>query len=336
MNSPPPTRERLMINLPKAPIDIFRSFKLDSIKKFIDNGRDINDQDPEDGNTLLIEAVSRGKEDIVEYLINEGANLKIINNEGETALTSYVKAIYKTDKLEQIVQMLLESGAWLLPDLNGKMPSEVADEFYEYLKSTMESNNNNDRSSINENFRLNYGMNSSMNSHLRNEMNRNAAAYNAEITRKEILKREKDDKESIAWRASVGLPPSEREADGYNGDIIRHGKNIRDLILLYTDKRVKKINLASMSSRGTNTIFIDESIPVYDLKKLIVFFLKFDFKFDILVPSLGNRKMEDDHLVSDYGLRNESKLIISPKILSGYRGGRTRRSKRRNKKTRRN
>jgi len=45
--------------------------------------------------------------------------------------------------------------------------------------------------------------------------------------------------------------------------------------------------------------------------------------------------LDDDRVLSDYGVRNGSRLIISLRIQSGYGGG-TRRSKRKGKKTRRN
>ena len=83
-------------------------------------------------------------------------------------------------------------------------------------------------------------------------------------------------------------------------------------------------------------------MPVYELKKIIQYFFQYEVKFDLVYPAFhlaGKKTLDDDRALSDYGIRNGSRLIVSLRVQSGYRGG-TRRSKRRsmrrNKKTRRN
>ena len=60
-----------------------RDGNLEIVKKYINNGVDINAKDKE-GDTPLHKAVSRGKEEIVKYLINKGASLNIKDNRGRT------------------------------------------------------------------------------------------------------------------------------------------------------------------------------------------------------------------------------------------------------------
>jgi hypothetical protein len=77
-------------------------------------------------------------------------------------------------------------------------------------------------------------------------------------------------------------------------------------------------------------------MSVYELKKIIQYFFNYDVKFDLVYPAFhiaGKKTLDDDRVLSDYGVRNGSRLIISLRIQSGYSGG-TRRSKRKGRKTR--
>ena len=62
--------------LPEAPVNLMRSFTLETVRRAIENGRDINEQDTDQGSTLLMEAVARGKEDVVGFLLDEGCRCK--------------------------------------------------------------------------------------------------------------------------------------------------------------------------------------------------------------------------------------------------------------------
>jgi hypothetical protein len=143
---------------------------------------------------------------------------------------------------------------------------------------------------------------------------------------------------NTAWRASVGLPPSEREVAREYPPVKRRAKNIRDLIRLYVNQFVREIKLGSMSAASDKIIFVDVRMSVYELKKIIQYFFQYDVKFDLVYPAFhlaGKKTLDDDRVLSDYGVRNGSRLIISLRIQSGYSGG-TRRSKRKGRKTRRN
>jgi hypothetical protein len=145
---------------------------------------------------------------------------------------------------------------------------------------------------------------------------------------------------NTAWRASVGLAASEREVAREYPPVKRRAKNIRDLIRLYISQFVREIKLGSMSAAPNKDkkIFVDVRMSVYELKKIIQYFFQYDVKFDLVYPAFhiaGKKTLDDDRVLSDYGVRNGSRLIISLRIQSGYSGG-TRRSKRKGRKTRRN
>jgi hypothetical protein len=327
-----------------------RSFTLETVRRAIENGRDINEQD-DDGTTLLMEAVARGKEDIVEFLLDNGANVDIQDGDGITALGYYRSAIHKDGNLEKIVQMILEAGALFLPNNNGQMINVMSEDLYDELASEAENRNaynsnynyNSRRSSYNY---AQYGNSSPSAARIRQEI----AAENAQRRRQEqqeaaarwLAKTKAEDDANAAWRASVGLPPPEPVTVREYPPTMRRVKNIRDLIRLYVAQYVREIKLGSMSASPNNdsTIYVDIRMTVYELKKIIQYFFQYDFKYDLVYPGFhlaGKKTLDDDRALSDYGIRNGSRLIISPKIQSGYRGG-TRRSKRqrRNKKTRRN
>ena len=138
MNSTPPRaagRSAAGWRLPEAPVNLMRSFTLETVQRAIENGRDINEQDADQGSTLLMEAVARGKEDVVGYLLDNGADVNIQDHDGVTALGYYKDAIHKDGNLEKIVQMILEVGAWFLPDNEGQMINVISENLYDELSS---------------------------------------------------------------------------------------------------------------------------------------------------------------------------------------------------------
>ena len=328
MSTPPPAAGRSAAGwtLPKVPVNLMRNFTLENVTRAIEEGRDINEVDPEDGMTLLMEAVSRGKEDIVEYLVNQGADLNIFDHGGHTALLYYENAIAKEGNPEKIVQMLLRAGALLLPNNDGKMPLSVAIDDYEKRAEEFQAylyNSNSDNSDYHGSYRHASGPGRIISNVERN--------YQAKINAEKAT--------TGAWRAAAGLSllPSDAIEWQEHPRILLRYRNIRDLIQRHTDRNVISINLSSiLSAQPVGEMQVDINTPVYILKPIIVFFFKFDFKFDLLVPSFGNRIMDDERAVSDYGIHNGGRLIISPRIRSGFlRMGGTRRSKRqRRNKTR--
>jgi len=311
----------------QAPVNLMRNFTLENVIRAIENGRDINEVDPRDGMTILMEAVARNKEDIVEYLIDTGADLDIFDHEGMTALLYYQKAMYKEGNPEKSVQMLLEGGALLLPDNDGQMPLYIISRDYDYrleeLQSSLNSYSNNNNYSGNRSFISGPGR----------------IISNGE---RKYQEREDEKKALVtAWRASVSLAALPSDAIEYkeNPRTLLRYRNIRDLIKLYSDRNVIEINLYTMSSsKPAGNMQIDVRMPVYILKKIITFFFNFNFKFELLVPTFGNRKMDDERAVSDYGIRNGGRLLIAPKMTSGFTltDGGTRKQKRKQKRNRRN
>ena len=74
---------------------------LNSIKELLDSGADVNEVYAvgvyflDDEVTHLMSAVMIGREDIVEELLNRGANMDVVNIEGFTALMLSVYGDYK-------------------------------------------------------------------------------------------------------------------------------------------------------------------------------------------------------------------------------------------------
>jgi len=347
MNTPPRAAGRSATgwtpNVPQAPVNLMRSFTLETVRRAIDSGRDINEQD-DDGATLLMEAVARGKEDVVEFLLDNGADVNIQDADGITALAYYRSAIHKDGNPEKIVQMILEAGALFLPDNNGQMINVMSENLYDELASELAYRNEYNSPSSYRSYENQYGNSSPTLGRIRREMTEeNRARERAEqqaIANRYAAKVKAENNANAAWRTSVGLPPSEREATREYPPSTRRAKNIRDLIRLYISQFVREIKLGSMSASANNdkTIYVDTRMTVYELKKIIQYFFQYDVKFELVYPGFhlaGKKTLDDDRVLSDYGVRNGSRLIIALKIQSGYRGG-TRRSKRRNKKTRRN
>ena len=342
-STPPPAAGRSAAGwrLPEAPVNLMRNFTLETVQRAIENGRDINEQDDYQGSTLLMEAVARGKEDVVEFLLDNGADVNIQDHDGVTALGYYKDAIYKEGNLEKIVQMLLEVGALFLPDNNGKMINVMSEDLYDELSSQMAYNASNSPYSFSSNENQ-YGNSTPTLGRIRREMTEeNRAIQRAEqqaIKNRFAARNKAENNANTAWRASVGLPPSEREVAREYPPVKRRAKNIRDLIRLYISQFVREIKLGSMSAAPNKdkTIFVDVRMSVYELKKIIQYFFQYDVKFDLVYPAFhiaGKKTLDDDRVLSDYGVRNGSRLIISLRIQSGYSGG-TRRSKRKGRKTR--
>lgn len=79
---------------------------LETVKKYIAAGHDLNLKEPFNGSTPLITAATFGKIDIAKALIDAGADLSITNKDGSTALHS--AAFFCR---VEIVQMLIDANA---------------------------------------------------------------------------------------------------------------------------------------------------------------------------------------------------------------------------------
>lgn len=76
-------------------------------------GVNINAEVDNNGNTLLMMAISRPKLPLTEQIIQAGANLNVLNNRGNTALVLVIITSrgYAISKAPQIIQLLLNNGA---------------------------------------------------------------------------------------------------------------------------------------------------------------------------------------------------------------------------------
>ena len=275
--------------------------------------------------------------------MTRGADVNIQDHDGVTALGYYKDAIHKDGNLEKIVQMILEVGAWFLPDNEGQMINVMSENLYDELASELAYRNANNSPYSHGSNGYEYGNSTPTLGRIRREMTEeNRAMQRAEqkeIANRYLAKVKAENNANTAWRASVGLPPSEREVTREYPPTTRRAKNIRDLIRLYISQFVREIKLGSISAAPNKdkTIFVDIRMPVYELKKIIQYFFQYDVKFDLVYPAFhlaGKKTLDDDRTLSDYGVRNGSRLIISLRIQSGYRGGTRRLKRQRRNKTR--
>jgi len=98
------------------------------IKYLVDNGADINIQEPRAGWSPLHMAISEGKTDVVEYFINQGINWNMQTRYGETPLVLAFRKNKNNSHLE-IIKMLLIVGADItIEDVKGQNALYYAEE----------------------------------------------------------------------------------------------------------------------------------------------------------------------------------------------------------------
>lgn len=340
-----------------APKYLQEEFTLENIIKALDEGFNVNSY-YEFWNklTFLMQAVKRGKKNIVAYLLENGADVNMTDMGGDTALSYYRYRLGNDTftNLEEIVHMLLEAGALFFADYKGEMMNVRSEREYKvWLKQQdldvadmikLQTNDNAWRASSGLPPSDRWAINEATGQYL------NTNAYDFK-TKCELFSPENKglfgrrmkeiDDADIAWRASVGLPPSERLPVRELYARTRPAKNIYELIMIYYNKNVMEILLGTISASSQNygKFTIDKRITVAQLKKQISLVLKINFKFDLVYLGFhiqGKKTLEDERDISDYGLRNGSKIILSPireaqVPKSGKRGGRRTRMRRGNK-----
>jgi len=336
-----------------APKYLQEEFTLDNILKALDEGFNVNSYyEFWNKKTFLMQAVIRGKKNIVAYLLENGADVNMTDMGGDTALSYYRYRLGKDTftNLEEIVHMLLEAGALFFADYKGEMMNVRSEREYKVWLKQQDYDI--------ENMIISQTKKSS--SYLPDdfwqidEVTGQYLDYNAWEHKKKLERwypdeiglfgkhmKEIDDAD-IAWRASVGLPPSERLPERELYSRTRAAKNIYELIMIYYNKNVMEILLGTISASSQNygKFTIDKRITVAQLKKQISLVLKINFKFDLVYLGFhlqGKKTLEDERDISDYGLRNGSKIILSPirettVSKSGKRGGRRTRMRRGNKR----
>lgn len=112
---------------------------LDTIKKSLANGANINTKDKKFGTTPLMYASYGGDStkqrlEIVKYLISKGAKVNAKSNCGDTAL---IRAIFANDF--EIVKILIKNGADL--NIKNKYGETALDRAKDYFKLKNQSDN---------------------------------------------------------------------------------------------------------------------------------------------------------------------------------------------------
>ena len=113
--------EKLTNNL----ISYVRSHDIEEIKKLIENGVNLNEQD-KIGNIALHWATWFGYVDIIKMLVNAGADINIQNDDGETSLI--LAASYHAPHVNlYVIRALIDGGSdWSIKDNKNK-------DFLDYL-----------------------------------------------------------------------------------------------------------------------------------------------------------------------------------------------------------
>jgi len=107
---------------------------LAALKQHIAAGTNINEKDPYGGSSPLISAALFGKTEAAKILIDAGADINVINNDGSTAL--HTSAFFCRP---EIVKMLLAKGAnKTIKNKYGSTPYESVTGSYSEVKSVYE------------------------------------------------------------------------------------------------------------------------------------------------------------------------------------------------------
>jgi len=111
------------------------SDNLEALKQHIAAGSNLNEKDPYGGSSPLISAALFGKTEAAKLLINAGADLNFINNDGSTAL--HTAAFFCRP---EIVKMLLDKNAnKTIKNKYGSTPYESVVGPYSQVKSVYEA-----------------------------------------------------------------------------------------------------------------------------------------------------------------------------------------------------
>ena len=73
-------------------------------------GADVNAED-EDGNTAVHNAASRGDNEMIQYLVSKGADVKKINRSGQTTIDVANGPVQRTQPYPETIKLLMGLGA---------------------------------------------------------------------------------------------------------------------------------------------------------------------------------------------------------------------------------
>ena len=250
---------------------------LKKLQKHIDEGFDVNYLlNYYPPLPLLYHYVLQKDIPIIKFLLDNGANPNFLPS-GNNA---FYYTGFNNEKDVEIVKILAENKTWFLPFWNSKM---TIIESLEYNEAGIEQQLQN----------INY--------------------------------------HNFIWQQSSYNSNSNYNSNRYYGggkseaDLQEEYETIRkqiDYLRPLKEKYVKKLQIHFLGSDRVEPLEIDERADIQTLKNLIRnFFLPklYDDDFDLLMPSfhLKNKKiMELDRALSDYGVKNETKISVVLKVAS--------------------
>jgi ankyrin repeat protein len=84
---------------------------LAAVKYLIEEvGVDVNEED-EDGNTAMHNAASRGDNEMIQYLVSKGGDVKKVNRRGQTTVDMANGPVQRTQPYPETIKLLESLGA---------------------------------------------------------------------------------------------------------------------------------------------------------------------------------------------------------------------------------
>jgi hypothetical protein len=282
-----------------------------------EEGFDIDGYYFSQGGTLLYKAIRESNEPLVDFLLDNGANPNT-NIEGNNA---FYPTTLNLDIPFTIFKKLIDAGTWVIPFFPSKktvldvmliIKHQLEDEIDELQYEIQEEELYNQYHNNN----TNYNSNNSYNSYGR--WRGGGRKQKGGITLSELYTQKRQQLTSLNEKIAAIQP------------------------VVDTNVRTLKIDFAG-TSRSEDLSF-DIRAPVKDLSVHIYnFFMNTteSINYKLVMPSFrlqNKRVLDNERALSDYGLRNGTRIVVVLNMSSQRHGGKrrkTRRSKKSNRKTRR-
>lgn len=300
--------------------DLLKEGKTSEFLKKIEEGFDIDGFYFSEVGTFLYKAVYSNDVNVVEFLLENGANPNTIYN-GNNA---FYFLGFQTKKHIESLRKLIDSGIWILPFFTSKktiidsledneaMTEEVLERLDEDIRVEEEylewANYNSDSNRRNRN-RYGYGY-----------YNRGGGSQRKKVTSGGSLQQMQDDYVRLQTQL----------------DVIREQITILRPI---AEKHVRKLKIAFSGSDREEELQYDNraNVRVFEIH-IYNFFMDNTqpANFQLIMPSFhlkNKRVMDSERALSDYGVRDGTKLVVTPILQSQRHGGATRRSKKSHRKT---